>query len=287
MPDPMYTDFRLVAEPLLRIAQDTAATLGPDWRVEAILSSAIVVHPIGFRVCLDDGTDRVLLTAHVSVSRNKRSPLEDVTAEVRTADHETTVRRTVQAIRTQILPHFGREDAVAGLRVLSLPLRDAGINAVAQGSTEKTYIEYRPELLLANTHAYDEGERRPLGVIITSPGDDTTRVEIRIPHLPIREAARITAAVMPRVYTLVEVAEHLPEEVHQLAAEFPGFTAKHVASNVPRYTDLVDPSDVIRIRHAVVVKQDGTENHSQTFAAVWLRNATVAQAYAVLSAYAS
>ncbi|WP_329271799.1 hypothetical protein [Streptomyces sp. NBC_01451] len=289
MADPMYTDFRLVAEPLLRIARDTAATLGPEWRVEAILSSALVVHSFGLRVCLNDGTDQVLLTAHVSVSTDKRKPLEDVTAMVETAgDPAITVQRTAAAIRTQILPHFGREDAVAGLRVLSIPLRDAGIPAVAQGGTLNTYIDYTPERLNVPVREYDQGERRPLGVIITSTGSDDTRVEIRIPHLPIRTAARITEGIRPGLGHPMRDIKSLPEEVRDdVAATFPGLTAKHVVSDVPRYTDLKDDSGVLTIRHALVVRHDGAKTNNRTFAAVWLRNATIAQAYAVLYAYAN
>ncbi|WP_434598166.1 hypothetical protein [Streptomyces sp. A5-4] len=289
MTDPMYTDFTLVAEPLLRIAYDTAAMLGPEWHVEAILSSAIVVHRIGFRVCLDDGTDRVLLTAHMSISTDKRKPLADVTAEVETADDQATaVRRAVEAIRTEILPHFGREDAVAGLCVLSLPLRDAGIPAIAHGGTYNTFIEYKPELLNVSIREYEERERRPLGVSITSTGADDTRVEIRIPHLPLHEAARITQGVRPSISTLMRGYKELPEEVRgEVAATFPGLTATHVVSDVPRYTDLKDESGVLTIRHALTVKRVDSQNHGRTWAAVWLRGATVAQAYTVLSAYAS
>ncbi|MEU3979695.1 hypothetical protein AB0F77_06205 [Streptomyces sp. NPDC026672] len=289
MSDSMYTDMRLVAEPLRLIAQDTAATLGPEWRVEAILSSAIVVHPIGFRICLDDGTDQVILTAHVSTSTDKRKPLADVTAVVETADDRAvTVRRTVDAIRTEILPHFGRENAVAGLRVLSLPLRDAGVSAIAQGSSRQTTIEYRPELLNAKTAEYAEGERRPLGVIITSTGGDDTRVEIRIPHLSIREAARITEGIRPGLGHPVRDVKSLPEEVRdEVAATFPGLTAQHVVSDVPRYTDLKDDSGVLTIRHGLeVTRTDGGMRH-RSWAAVWLRGATVAQALTVLSAYAA
>ncbi|PNE43399.1 hypothetical protein AOB60_00165 [Streptomyces noursei] len=279
----------LVSEPLRLIAYETAAMLGPEWRVEAILSSAIVVHPIGFRIALDNGTDRVLLTAHVSVSRDYSSPLEDITAEIETAGARSiTVRRTVEAIRAQILPHFGRENAVAGLRVLCLPLRDAGIPAIAQGSPEQVTIDYKPERLNVPIQRYGEGERRPLGVIITSTGKDDTRVEIRIPHLSIREAARITQGIRPGAGTPMKDVKTLPEEVRsELAATFPGLTAKHVISDVPRYTDLIGPSGVLRIRHALAVTREGDKTHHQNWAAVWLRNATVAQAYPVLSAYAS
>ena len=289
MSDSMYTDMHLVAQPLRLIAQDTAATLGPDWRVEAILSSAIVVHPIGFRICLDDGTDGVQLTAHVSVSPDTTRSLETVQAYAATdEDQAVTVRRTVEAIRTEILPHFAREDAVAGLRVLSLPLRAAGIPAVAQGSSSKTYIEYKPHLLGASVAEFEEGERRPLGVIITSTGNDDTRVEIRIPFLPVNEAARITRALRPSLSTPMEGIENLPEEYrYQLGVTFPGMTAKHVVSDMPRYDDLTDPDGVLTIRHAVAVKRVDEQNHSRAWAAVWLRGATVAQAYAVLSAYAS
>ncbi|NIY68105.1 hypothetical protein [Streptomyces malaysiensis] len=288
MPDPMYTDMSLVSEPLRLIAYETAAALGPEWRVEAILSSAIVVHPFGFRVGLDDGTDRVLLTAHVSVSSDLKRPLENVTSEIQTADkRSTTVRRTVEAIRAEILPHFGRENAVAGLRVLSLPLRDVGIPAIAQGGIEQATIKYKPVRLDARRlPEYDDGERRPLIVIITSRADDSTRVGIRIPYLSVREAARMTQAVRPSLTSPMQGIENLPEEYRdKLAAEFPGMTAKHVVSDVPRYTELVDPSGVVTIRHALAIKREETSRY-RTWADVWLRNASVAQAYAVLSAYA-
>jgi len=281
---------RLVAEPLRLIAYETAAALGPEWRVEGLLSTAMVVHPIGIRFALDDGTDALQITAHVSVSRNRNRPLETVTATVEMSnDRAVSVRRTVQAIRTKILPHFGREDAVAGLRVLALPLRDAGISGIARGTSDQTIIEYRPEGLSTTIAEYEEGERRPLGVIITAlRGDDSTRVEIRIPHLPLREAARITEGLRPGLGTRFWGIENLPEEVRdQVAATFPGLTAQHVVTDVPRCTDLTDDSGVLTIRHFLAVKPVDGLNHPRTWAAVWLRDASVAQAYAVLSAYAS
>ncbi|ANZ13345.1 hypothetical protein ACH4YO_40610 [Streptomyces noursei] len=289
MSDPIWNDMRLVSEPLRLIAYETAAMLGPEWRVEGILSSAIVVHPIGFRIALDDGADRVLLTAHVSISRDKLRPLEDVTAVIETADDRSvSVQRTVQAIRTEILPHFGREDAVAGLRVLSLPLRDAGINAIARPHTERTTIEYKRERLNVSIREYEDGERRPLHVIITAPTDDSTRVEIRLPHLSVREAARITQGIRPVLGTPMKGVENLPKEYRAtLAVTFPGLIAKHVVSDMPRYTDLQDVSGVLTIRHALAVTREETGTRSRTWAAVWLRNASVAQAYTVLSAYAS
>ncbi|MGW3153780.1 hypothetical protein [Streptomyces sp. NPDC001089] len=290
MTDPLYTDARFISPAHGKIANETAAALGPDWRVEYLLSSALVVHPIGFRVCLDYKDGDVQLTAHVAVSPEPTSELETVTAAVAgEEDHTTTAHRTADAIRAEILPHFGREHAVAGLRVLSMPLRDAGISAVAQGSNAETVIEYRPELLLARTCDLKPEERRPLGVIIRSTGRDDTRVEVRIPFLPVREAAGITRSLRPGLSgTPMQGIENLPEEHRStLAVTFPGMTVKHVVSDVPRYDDLKDPSGVLTIRHATLTTRADDQIHTQTWAAVWLRNASVAQAYAVLAAYAA
>ncbi|MGW5819272.1 hypothetical protein [Streptomyces noursei] len=293
MRDPMYTDFRHVTEPLRLIAQDTAATLGSDWKVEGLLSTAMIVHPVGIRLALDngtEGTDCVVLTAHVSVSRDRAVPLETITAEVGIDDdHVETVRRVVKVIRTEMLAEFAREDAVAGLRVLSLPLREAGINAIAQGTSDQVYIEYRKELLSATSAEYEDGERRPLGVIITAlRGDDSTRVEIRIPHLSIREAARITEGLRPGLGHPVHGIENMPTEVRdELAVTFPGMTARRSVSNVPQYTDLKDDTGVLTIRHALETTRTDEGMRHRSWAAVWLRDATVAQALMVLSAYAA
>ena len=107
-------------------------------------------------------------------------------------------------------------------------------------------------------------------------------MEIRIPHLPVADAARIAAA-MSCVYAPVPAAGHLPAEVRQLAADFPGFAAGHIVSDVPRYTHRTDPSGTVTIRHAVAI----TERSTRTWAAVGLRDASVVAAFAVLSAYAA
>lgn len=283
----MY-DMKLVAEPLRLIAQETAAALGPEWRVDGLLSTAFVVHPIGHRIALDNGTDYVQLTAHVSISPDKNRPLETVLFSVGTDDDRAnTVRRTVEAIHTKILPHFGRQDAVAGVRVLCLPLREAGIPAIVQGTPSKMFMDYRRERLDARTAEYQLGERRPLGVVITSTGNDDTRVDLRIPHLTLREAARITRGMRPGLRTPLKNAEALPVEVrNQAATTFTGLTAKHVTSNVPRLTDLSD-GGALTIRHAMLTTREDDRLRHRSWWAVWLREATVAQAYTILRAYAA
>ncbi|MGW2112828.1 hypothetical protein [Streptomyces sp. NPDC001948] len=277
-------DLSMVPTHVRRLAEDTAKELGPDWRTEAILSSALVVHPIGLRIMMEDHIGHIRLTVHVAVSINPRSPLETITADVlMTADHARTVGKTTDTIRTELLPHFGRADALAGLRVLSLPLRAANLPVEAQGSNCRLTMDYKSERFnsRATEHPYRDGEHRPFHVTITAKGDDSTRVEIRISHLDALHAGRIAAAAIPRVYAPVPVADHLPDQVRELAAVVPGLTAEHTISNVPRYTNLTDPSGAVTIRHAVAVSDTG----ARTWAAVWIRNASVATAYAALTAY--
>lgn len=285
----MHTDdMRLVKESLRLIAEDTAATLGKDWKVEGLLSTAMVVHPLGFRIALDAVPDYIRLTAHITVSPDPAAPLEHLTAEVGTdEDHFETVRRVVKCIRTDFMEDYARQDAVAGLRVLSLPLREADIPAIAHGSSDTVYIEHRKELLGATSAEYKEGERRPLGVIITSRRGDT-RVEIRIPHLSIREAARITEGLRPGLGHPFHGAENIPVEVRdELAVTFPGMTARHCVSDTPRYTDLIDDTGVLIIRHALALTLTDQGMRHRSWAAVWLRGATVTQALTVLAAYAA
>lgn len=276
-------------EPLLLIAREIAKALGPLWQVKTILSTAILAHPCDIHVMLNGGSDHLLLTADVSVSRDQLRPLQEVTASVATAeDRATSVSRSVEAIHDEILPHFGRQDAIAGLGVLSLPLRDAGIDAIAEGDNALTTITYDEARLHAVSPRYEQGERRPLRVTISSTCDDNTRVEVLIPHLSIQEASRITQPLRPGLSTPLKGAQDLPAEVRsQVALHFPGLAARHVVSDVPRYTELVDPSDVLCVRHALAITREEATSRFVSWASVSLRDASVAQAYAVLRCYAS
>ncbi|KUN57287.1 hypothetical protein AQJ46_47910 [Streptomyces canus] len=280
----MYDDnLSLIPEDLLHLSTETAAALGRAWTVKAILSSPLVVHPTGMRVMVHQRDGHVQLTAHVSLSTDPRTPAEKVTARLPLTGHPSTALRAADAIRTRILPRFGCMDAVAALRVLALPLRDAGIPAIAHGSTGRTTVEYRSRDFASTSVEFQPGERRPLKVVIRSAREGHTHADVSIPHLSVPEAARLTASVLPRVYTPVPVPDRLPAEVHELAAQLPGLTARHVVSDVPRLTDLTDPSGHLNVRHFLSVKDTGT----RSWAAVGLHNAPIATAYALLSAYAA
>lgn len=202
----VYDDnLSLIPADLLQLSTETAAALGCAWTVKAILSSPLVVHPTGMRVMVHQRDGHVQLTAHVSLSTDPRTPAEKVTARLPLTGHPSTALRAADAIRTRILPRFGCLDAVAALRVLSLPLRDAGIPAIAHGSTGRTTVEYRSRDFASTTAEFQPGERRPLKVVIRSVREGHTHADVSIPHLSVPEAARITASVLPRVYTPVPV----------------------------------------------------------------------------------
>lgn len=274
----MYSDLSMISRHLLLLSTGAARDLGPQWKVEGLLGGALIVHPLGFRVMVDGFPDHVLLTAHVSTSPNRDIPLAQVTVRVpRADDDETTWRRIADTIRNRMVHHFGREDAVAGLRVMCQPLRDAGLDAVAQGSTRRTIIERGEE-----NRPSDDGILAPFQIIITAPGDDSTRVELRIPFLSVKDATRIAAAILPAVYAPVPAGDDLPDEVRQLAAALPGLTAQRAAS--PGRTDLTDPSGTLTIRHA---HDTTTDTGARSWVAIWLRNAPVATAYAAIRTYAT
>ncbi|MEU1273628.1 hypothetical protein [Streptomyces sp. NPDC005799] len=279
----MYDDLSLIPADLLSLVRATAAELGGEWTVQAILSSPLVVHPTGMRVLVHQAAGHVQLTARISVSTDPRTPLEKVTARVALAGHSTPARRVADAIRTRFLPRFGCMNAVAALRVLALPLRSAGIPAIAHGTTERTVVEYRRGDVKSTTVAFHPEERRPLQVVIRCTREGHTRVDVTIPHLSLTDAVRITASVLPRVCTPVPVPGHLPAEVHELAARLPGLTARHVVSDVPRLTDLTDLSGHLNVRHFLSVKDTGT----RSWAAVGLHDAPISTAYALLSTYAA
>ncbi|MFB6984582.1 hypothetical protein [Streptomyces sp. NPDC056304] len=108
-------------------------------------------------------------------------------------------------------------------------------------------------------------------------------MELRIPFLPVEDATRIAAATLPAVYAPVPAGDDLPDEARQIAAALPGLTARHAANSGPRCTDLTDPSGTLTIRHAL----EATDTGTRSWAAIWLRNAPVATAYAAIRAYAT
>lgn len=276
----MHTDLSMISRDLLLLSTGAAANLGPSWKVEGLLGSALIVHPLGFRVMADGFPNHILLTAHISTSPHPDVPLTKVTVRVPRADDETTGHRIADTIRTRMVHHFGRADAVAGLRVMSQPLRDAGINATAQGSTQRTTIERGS---FEQDRPADDGAPGPFQIIITAPQDDSTRVELRIPLLPVEHATRIAAAILPTVYVPVRAGDDLPDEAHQIAADLPGLTARHAANSGYRCTDLTDPSGTLTIRHSL----EATNTSTRSWAAIWLRNAPAATAYAAIRAYAT
>ncbi|MFF3957371.1 hypothetical protein ACFYY1_29780 [Streptomyces sp. NPDC001890] len=276
----MHTDLSMISRNLLLLSTGAARDLGPSWKVEGLLGSALIVHPLGFRVMADGFPEHILLTAHILTSPHPDGSLAKVTVRVPRADDETTWHRIADAIRIRMIHHFGRADAVAGLRVMSQPLREAGINATAQGSTQRTTIERGP---FEQNRPADDGTPGPFQIIITAPQDDSTRVELRIPFLPVKDATRIAAATLPAVYAPVPAGNDLPDEARQIAADLPGLTAQRATNNGPRCTDLTDPSGTLTIRHAL----EATDTGTRSWAAIWLRNAPVATAYAAIRAYAT
>ncbi|GGX56028.1 hypothetical protein [Streptomyces chartreusis] len=280
----MYDDnLSMVPAELRRLATETAADLGREWTVKAILSSPLVVHPFGHRVMVHDKDGHIQLTARVSVDADPHATVEEVTARVPASGHPADARRTADAIRTRILPHLSCKDAIAALRMLSLPLRDADIPATVHGSSKQITMAYRRRDFASLPAQFQPGERRPFQAIIRSPRNGHTHTEIYIPHLAVQDAALIAAAVLPLVYTPVPVPTYYPLAVQDLAAQLPGMTAAEVIRDDPQLIDLTDPSGHLTLRHFL----DFTDSGTRSSAAVGLSDAPLATAYALLSTYAA
>ncbi|MFD3667217.1 hypothetical protein [Streptomyces sp. NPDC058672] len=279
----MHEDLSMVPPSHFYFAQEIARGLGPRWKVEAILDSPLVVHPLGLRVMLHRFSEYVRLTSHVGISSNPQAQPEEVAVDVPLTKNSR--RDVVHTIRTHLLPHYGRQDAVAGLRVLALPLQDAGLPAIAQGTRACTTIDYVSPVHQA-TADFNDAEQRPLFVRITSRGDDTTRVSIRIPYLSEPAAARLASSALPAVYAAAPAAGNLHPGVHELTEQLPGLRTRSrpAISGARQYTDLVDPTGVVAVRHTVAAHP---EDPARTWAELWIRGASVATAFAVLSAYAA
>ncbi|MGW1053569.1 hypothetical protein [Streptomyces sp. NPDC001155] len=246
---------------------DTATVLGPEWQVSGLLSSALLVHPLGFHCALDIHANTLQVSAFVTTSRNPARDVEAVTVTmpVEDADGEAVA----EMLHNKVLPHFGRQDAIAALRLLSMPLRDAKIPAVAKGTTSRTEIELR----------LGDGGNPVITVVMTSPHDDSVQVGLLLDRLTLDQAIRCArAALHDQLPTVGPTRGRFAPDVDTVLDALPGLSASQSQAG-PRFTIIRTPDDALKIRHdAHAIAPDAPLGLA-------IPETTVTTAYAVLRAY--
>lgn len=257
----------LVPDPLLALVTETATVLGPEWEVSGLLSTALLTHPLGFHCAVDVRSDTLEVSTFVTTSRNPARDLETVT--ITTPLEGADGKAVAEILHSRVLPHFGRMDAIAALRLLSMPLRDAKIPAVAQGSASRTEIELKP----------DDGGNPVIAVVMTSPHDDCVQVGLLLDRLTPEQAIRCARAALPDGLPAVEhIAGQFAPEVDSVVDALPGLSATKSMAG-PRFTIIRTPDDGVRIRHdAQAITPDAPLGLA-------IAETTVTTAYAVLRAY--
>ncbi|MGW0731695.1 hypothetical protein [Streptomyces sp. NPDC002851] len=262
----MY-DTRLVPAHLLALARNTAAALGREWKVLGLLQTAILSHPLGLHCSLNADRDSLRITAFVSTTSDPAQPAEPVIATTPMARLDGATVANV--IHSKVLPHFGRKDAIAALRLLSLPLRDAHIPAICQGSVERTEIELRA----------DDGGNPLISLVMTSPRDDAVHVGLLLDRLTVDQAIRCARPAIPAQLPDAEApSAAFAAEVHSVLDAFPGLNATPSMAG-PRFTIVQTPGSSIKIRH------DMAAVSADTPLALSIPKTSIATAYAVLRAY--
>ena len=259
----------LVPAALLTLVTDTATVLGPEWQVSGLLSSALLAHPLGFHCALDIHANTLQISAFVTTSRNPARDVEaiTVTLPVKDADGEAVA----EVLHSKVLPHFGRQDAIAALRLLSMPLRDAKIPAVAQGSTSRTEIELK----------LGDGGNPVITVVMTSPHDDSVQVSLLLDRLTPDRAIRCArAALHDRLPTVGYTRGRFAPDVDTVLDALPGLSASQSQAG-PRFTIIRTPDDALKIRHDALAIAPGAP------LGLAIPETTVATAYAVLRAYSA
>ncbi|MEN8649158.1 hypothetical protein ABCR94_00525 [Streptomyces sp. 21So2-11] len=259
---------------LLALAADTADTLGPEWEVTGLLSTAMLTHPLGFRVSLDTQADTLRISAFVTTSHNPAKLPEAISHTMsmprRGADSKDSAA-LASVIHTKVLPHYGRLDAIAALRLLSLPLRDAKIPAIAQGSTDHAEINLRA----------NDGGNPVLTIVITFPHRDGVHVGLLLDRLNTRQAIRCARPALPaQLPGDTDPTLGFAPEVHTVLDAIPGLHAAFSQSG-PRFTIVRTPTDDLKIRH------DARAIDPDAPLTLAIPETSVATAYAVLRAYAA
>ncbi|MCX4666415.1 hypothetical protein OG453_07000 [Streptomyces sp. NBC_01381] len=264
----MY-DTRLVPAPLLTLAHDTATALGREWEVLGLLQTAILSHRLGFHCSLDIDKDQLRITAFVPTTTDPERPVEPVVTTTAMAQADGTA--VADIVRSAVLPHFGRRDAIEALALLSLPLREANIPAIAQGTRERTEIKLQAR----------EGGDPLIAIVMTSPRHGAVHVGLVLERLTAEQAIRCARPAMHEQLPYVEAsAAVIASEVHTVLAAFPGLRATPSLAG-PRFTIIQTHGSNLKIRHdAAAIAPDAP-------LALAIPQATVATAYAVLRAYAA
>ncbi|MGW6021302.1 hypothetical protein [Streptomyces sp. NPDC055099] len=262
----MPYDTQLIAPDLLALAEETTTALGPEWTVTGLLGTAILTHPLGLRCSLQTRNGLLSVSAFVAGGDPSRSakPFTETIA-VKTATGGTVA----ELIHGRVLPRFGRRDAIAALRLLSLPLRDARLPAMAQGTPE------RSELVL---HA--DGSTTPvLTVRMRSPRLGAVSVFVRLTQLTADRVIRCErASRLPAPRSAEDRSRFAPDvlavmdaipELGGAALPLAGFTTLYRSES-----------------GAVITHDENAINAGARFS-VEVGGSSPAKAYAVLRAYAA
>jgi hypothetical protein len=262
----MPYDTQLVAPDLLALADETAAALGPEWTVTGLLGTAIVAHPLGLRCSLHIRDGLLSISAFVSTGRYPDQPAKEFTAT--TPMKSTDGVKVAELIHGQVLPHFGRHDAIAALRLLSLPLRDAQLPVMAQGTLNHS------ELAL---HA--NGNTTPvLDVRMSSPRFGAVSVNVHLNQLTADRVIRCgRAALLPAPLAASDRARFAPDVLAVMDA-IPELGA---AAPLAGFTTLYRSEAGATITH-----DENAVNADAPFS-IRLPGTSPATAYAVLRAYAA
>lgn len=261
----MPYDTQLVAPDLLTLTEQTAAALGPEWAVTGLLGTAIVTHPLGLRCSLQARDGLLSISAFASQNSGPRQPAKPFTVTVPMRSANGVKVATV--IHGQVLPHLGRRDAHAALRLLSLPLRDAQLPAVAQGTPARSSLVLESE----------DSSNPALCIHIRSPRPGAVGVNVRMDRLTAKQAIRCGRAALTRPTSHREgEADPFPPEVRAVLDALPEISG---APPQAGFTNLYPTHGPLEILHDAHAAEPGTPFALRT------SDTSIAVAYAVLRAY--
>ncbi|MGG2460512.1 hypothetical protein ACO0M4_11930 [Streptomyces sp. RGM 3693] len=263
--DPMPYGAHLTPARLLTLASNTASALGPEWSATGLLSAATLAHPLGLRVQLHLHADALHISAQAAMSSAPGRPAEiTVTAPATQVDSGSAA----ELIHSQVLPHLGHRDAHAALRLLSLPLRSAGIPAIAQWQRDSVGIALRKN---------NDGEP-VISVHVLTPYDG--HVALLLDHLSVGRAIRCAQAALLEAPATTAEQEPFAGAVQAVLDAIPDLRAAPSLAG-PRFTILRRPDAHVTVRH------DANAADPAAPMALFLPKATIATAYAVLRTYAA
>ncbi|MFI6088485.1 hypothetical protein [Streptomyces sp. NPDC051218] len=261
----MPYDTQLVAPELLTLTDQTAAALGPEWTVTGLLGTAIVTHPLGLRCSLQTRDGLLSVSAFASQDNEPRQPARTFTSTIPMKSANGV--KVAELIHSQVLPHFGRRDALAALRLLSLPLRDARLPAIAKGTNARSELVFEGEDIANPT----------LWIHMRSPRPGAVSVKVRMNRLTAERAIRCGRAALTRPLSHREgEADPFPPEVRTVLDALP-----EVNGAPPRagFTNLYPTPGLLEILHDANAAEPGAPFALRT------SDTLPATAYAVLRAY--